>query len=638
MRSICVVSLVGVLLGCTGPALAQPPAAWLDAREVGASGSSYTTTAVTAAGSNQVTVQDPGDFRPGQGVMISRCNVHVSHAQGSWVVYVFDVDGTDPPTFRWTDDLGRTWKGAHTPVTGDWQALDHGLEVRFKPFAWNDRYSAVIAWRDQLITTIESIDGKVLTLKAPANRTAADAVVRHNDGVALQAGIDRAIAEKRNLFIQPGRYRIAKTLVAADAGGLTVQGANAVDTVIDIGEGEGPCFQLRNGTEVNLRDLALTGNSGYADRDQCGWLRTEGGTALWGMYFRFSAALNVNGTEHVLVENCHARKMSGECFYSQGPGRMGTQPEPPHYTRSITYLRCSVEDCGRNAFNNNDYAENTSVLQCRVRDVGGCTWEGPGRFVHFVGNYVRNGGVVAVGNAFNRLPEFEELPSGQTIVADNTFEDGVNYGACAVRAGCGATQVVIRNNLFVNYGTHAIDISGAAGTGYLPAGQALITGNLIDLTPSPAYDQVRTGITVTGSDVTVSQNQVYVRGEVNPRTTGIRLGEPAVNLTVHDNLIRNCGTGLAVARARSTVAAVLDARTFGVTRADIPRERRRSHRYRGWYLVWLQGSAGAGRSVIEAFDPEQCTFHLTEDRAVKVGDAFEVYPPGGSNWSIHDNT
>jgi len=41
----------------------------------------------------------------------------------------------------------------------------------------------------------------VLTLKHAANRSAPDAMVRHNDTFALQAAVDRAIKEKHNVFV-----------------------------------------------------------------------------------------------------------------------------------------------------------------------------------------------------------------------------------------------------------------------------------------------------------------------------------------------------------------------------------------------------------------------------------------------------
>jgi len=52
----------------------QPSDPWLNARDYGASGSKFQTVAHSTAGSNQITVADPGDFQAGQGVMVSRCN------------------------------------------------------------------------------------------------------------------------------------------------------------------------------------------------------------------------------------------------------------------------------------------------------------------------------------------------------------------------------------------------------------------------------------------------------------------------------------------------------------------------------------------------------------------------------------
>lgn len=557
--------LIG-LLGLASWASAADADSWLNASDCGASGSQATTTAATVAGSHQITVAAVGDFRVGQGVMVSKCNIHASYAtlwgprkdcaavgplqdfvelrgydgsQGSWVCCVLDIAPSDQPAFRWTDDLGRTWNGEGTKVTYDWQPLDKGLEVRFKQItpgtkwsqqvpgrdgmqsrekefnSWSEGYSVVISYRDQLVTTIQRIEGQALTLKDAANRTVADAVVRHHDGRALQAAIERALKEKRNLHLPAGTYRISGPLKVNDAPAITIQGANAGDTVVDISEGQGACFILNNGTEVTVRNLSLIGHTGFQDRDQCNELPTQGGAALWGQYFRECAALSVHHTERVLVENCHARRMASECFGGWGRSRSGRQ-EPAQYTKSMTLLRCSVEDGGRNAFNPNDLSENFSVLHCRVRDVGGCTLECPARFSRFIG-------------------------------------------------------------------------------------------------------------------------KIYVRGTCNPRVTGIRLVEPALNLNVHNNLIRNCGTGIVADRARSTVSQVIDPQTFTAF-GRVPKERRQSHRYRGWPLVWLQDGKVVGQSVIEFFDPETLRFRLTAPAEIKVGAVFEVYPRNGANWNLHDNT
>ena len=83
---------------------------------------------------------------------------------------------------------------------------------------------------------------------------------------------------------------------------------------------------------------------------------------MWRMHMKPCNAVSIRGTEHVLIENVHASNMSCECFYAQGPGRKGPDEPKKQYTKSITYLRCVVTDCGFNAFNNNDMSESTSVL------------------------------------------------------------------------------------------------------------------------------------------------------------------------------------------------------------------------------------------------------------------------------------
>ena len=657
--------VIVVLLACAD-ATAQSLPGWLSARDCGASGSKFQTTAATTAGSNRITVADAGDFKAGQGVMVSRCNARYTGCSlwgprknyavskplkdavemrgydgsaGSWVVYVLDVDPAHPTVFRWTEDLGRTWH-AGVPITYAWQTLAGGTEVRFGKFAWQDGYTAVIVGRDQLVTTIERVEGNVLTLKDPANRTVADAVVRHNDTVALQAAVDRAILEKKNLFVPVGNYRLSGAVVVRNAAGITIEGQNAVDTVLDLSEGEGSCLHLRGGTEVTVRNFSMLGHMGFDESDKAGLLRTLGGTAVWGFYFKECNAMRIEGTQRVLVENCHGRRMSMECFYSAGPSRQGTY-EPKAYTKALTYLRCSAVDCARNGFNNNDYAENTSVLYCRIVDVGGCSWEGASRFVRFIGNYVRNSGTVAMGNMGRRDATLEVLGSGQHIVADNVFEGRTSYGGYPggfiVRATDGATQVIVRNNLFVNYNSSAIEIVPGGDDRHLPAGICTITGNIMDMTAVGDPSLKRTAIHVGVSAAIIGDNQVYTRGPCDANVTAIRLTEPAVDLIVHGNLVRNCGAGIASAAAFSLVGEVLDPTTFLAGRGRVPLERRQSHCYRGWNVAWFRGGKPDGLSGIESFDPETLRFRLDKPREMKVGDRFEVFPRS-AQWQIHDNT
>ena len=661
---------------------AGPPAdssAWLNVRDCGASGSEFETTATTTDGSKQITVANVGDFQVGQGAMVSRCNIRYMPTQlwgtgqayyntkkvensvemrgydgtaGSWLTFVLDI-APGKREFRWTDDLGRNWHPA-VPITNDWQPLSGGVEVRLNERDWESGYVIAFGARDQLVTTIEKIGANVLTLKDPVNRSVKDAVVRHCDDAAIRAAVDRAIKEKRNVFVPIGHYRLAHGIPVRNADAITIEGASAVDTVLDISDGEGSCFSLSDGTEVTLRNFRMVGFMGFDEADRAGNLNTRGAAAIWGMSFKPCNAVSIGGTERVLVENCHASRMSVECFVSGGPSR-GTVKPGRHYSQAITYLRCSATDCARNGFNDVMCGtENTSVLYCRIVDVGGCSWEGASRFVKFIGNYVRNSGPVAIGNLgpANRDKTYPDLGAGQHIVADNVFEGGVSYGGRAggnaICTSVGSTQVIVRNNLFINFNSSGVTASGATDSTHYPAANTTIMGNIFDLTCVGQKPVRRTAVDVSSNDAIVSGNQIYVRGQCDPMVTGIRLHEPALNVNVHDNLIRNCGQGILTERGQAQIAEVVDDRTF--LRAEsppgLPLERVRPWQCSGWTIAWLTGNKPTATSIIESFDPETLRFRLREPHErreslaraqMKAGDRFDVIAPS-LNWHIHDNT
>ncbi|MFA5190728.1 MAG: hypothetical protein WC740_08380 [Verrucomicrobiia bacterium] len=642
---------------------------WINARDLGASGSKFETTAKTTDGSKQITVANVGDFKVGQGVMVSKCNIRYTPTQlwgtgepyrnrkpvensvevrgydgsaGSWVIYIIDIEASASPAFRWTDDLGRTWH-PKVPITHDWQPLGGGVEVKLNKRDWESGYVIAFGARDQLVSRIEKIEGNVLTLTDAANRTVKDAVIRHNDTFALQAAVDQALKEKRGVHVPVGHYRLAHSIRVRNAAALTIEGASAVDTLLDISEGEGACFTLASGTEVNIRNFRMTGFMGFDDRDKAGYIRTRGSTYIWGFGLKHCNAITIGGTERVLVENCHASRMSGECFVSGGPSR-GTVRPGQSYSRWITYLRCSVTDSARNAFNDVMCGtENTSVLQCRIVDVGGCSWEGASRFVKFIGNYVRNGGTVAMGNLgpANRDHTYPDLGAGQHIIADNVFESITPYGGCAIRSAVGATQVIIRDNLFVNFGSSAVEASGATDPLHYASGNTIISGNIFDMTCVGPKPVSRTAINISANDTIVSGNQVYVRGAADPLVTAIRLREPALNVNVHGNLIRNCGVGMVAERGEAWVGEVMDDRTFtrSYSPPGLPQERICPRMCVGWHLAWLdkKSKPTGATSVIESFDPETLRFKLREPHSMKPGDRFDVIVPS-ANWNLHNNT
>jgi len=618
--------ILALLLAFASTTYAQPDAdRWINVRDVGASGSDSETIATTTEGSAEIVVADVGDFQVGQGVMVSRSFVRYVDAQvwgptigkrheltpeeaelrgydgasGSWDIFVIEISAGTPATFRWTNDLGLNWNDGGE-VTGDWQPLAGGTEIKLNQRDWEVAHLITFSARDQLLSVIEKI-------------------------------------ERQNVYIPIGHYMISTTLDLIKPATIVVQGESALDTIIDISEGTGACVKMRDGDEVTLRNLRFVGNSGVDLRKQMGYMPTRTSQQLWGFYLKHCSAVGISNTRRVLCDNCHATNMSAEAFYSAGRSRR-VDAEPEQYTREITYYRCSVEDCSRNAFNNNDLAENTSVLYCRIRDVGGCTWEGASRFVRFIGNYARNAGTVAMGNIRSRADYLEDLGTGQHIIADNVFETGMIYGGCAVRLSSGGVQTIVRNNIFVNYGTSAIEISGQGPATSLPSRYGLITGNVMDMTDVEGQDKPRFAIAVSAPDVIVSDNQIFVRGEPDANVTAIKLLEPMVNLKVHDNQITGCGTGISLKRATSTVGEVVDDRNFTVRGGSIPMERRLSHRYQGWGLAWLAGGAPVPGGTIEDFDPDALQYTLTEPAEIKQGASFQVYPTIGADWTISDNT
>jgi hypothetical protein len=274
-----------------------------------------------------------------------------------------------------------------------------------------------------------------------------------------------------------------------------------------------------------------------------------------------------------------------------------------------------------------------------------------------------------MGNIRSRAEHFEQLGSGQHIVADNVFEGRTCYnnrpGGYIVRATDGATQVIVRNNLFVNYNSCGIEVIPGGDERSLPTSNCTITGNIMDMTAIGEPSRRRIAIHVGASDAIVSDNQIYTRGVIernadtpvrdgampkdsadrsvrvtpvcDTNLTAIRLTEPAINLIVHDNLVRNCGTGIVSDTAYSYVGEIVDPTTFKAGRGIIPMERRLSHRYRGWNVAWFRGTKPDGFSVVESFDPETFHFKLKQPHAMKVGDKFEVFAPS-ANWNLHDNT
>jgi len=642
---------------------------WVNARDHRASGSEFATHGTIKAGSKKLTVVDVGDFAVGQGVVVYGGDVRVEDARiydpgqitahrpirdeieirgfdakdAKARTFALEVESERPLTFRWSNDYANNWKTS-VRVTGDWQKLSDGVEVRFKRSGWKPAHLVVFHVRTDLISEVAAIDGKTLTLKHAATISAAGATVRHHDREALVRALRTALETKQNLFIPSGRYLLSPLgLGLPKDASIRIEGANPETTILDISEGKYHVLRLAGTKNVTVANLGMVGNSGWR-KWPLSFTRINGGN-FWTCNLRPTRAMHIgDGAEHTLIENVHASKMSGECFYAHGKYREGAESEPDRYQKSLTFSRCRVTDVLFNAFNNNDFGENTSILNCRV-DGASNFWEGPSRFIRVLGNHVRNCDHYGTfGNHLRRSAHLNELGVGQTIIANNVFEGlEASDDPAYAHKGTGptvfapSTQVIIRDNHFVNFSSGAALRLGYNRNPGFPAGRIIASGNTIDLTAVPGRTvNNRVGIIIGTSDVTVSDNQIFVRNGSNFRTSGIRIEGKATNLNIHDNFIRNCSSGINIEPA---TAAVQKAIGPGVFLADsrIDKVRPSSHRYRGWGIHWLSGNNKGKQTTFAEFDTETLTFKLTEPLTVSPGDRF-AYFPRQANWMIHHNT
>jgi hypothetical protein len=540
-------------------------------------------------------------------------------------------------------------------VSREWFKLTDGVEARFRKFDWQPGQSVAFHARNRLVATVKGIRGKSLVLSERATIDASDAIVRHHDQKALQGALDRAIVEKKGLFIPSGRFRLSTGLWMRNSS-VRIEGASREETTLDISEEHTAVFWIAGGREVTIRNLGMLGHTGFLELPAHNSFTSNTGYAFWPtanqqMEIKGCAAANFVGTEHLLFEDLKVSRMASEAFYSHGADRYGKPPyiQSPHegmpelhkqYTKSCVFHRCHVSDCGFNAFNNNDHAENTSILHCHVERVTNFC-ENASRFTRIIGNYCLDGCATSVHGGSIEDPH--KVGPTQAIIADNVFEGETFLGGISV--GNSATQVIISNNIFNGFSKEcAIMILGGK--------RVIVTGNHIDMTRiGDNPDNARCAITVEASNVSIADNQIYARGERSGKVTGIHVADHAVNVNIHDNLIENCHCGFRTGarvyvqqgeegnfefhHTESEVVEKLGSCAFRDKSLPLPCDTIMP--YHAWTLRWLTGANIGKTSVIESYDPKNRAISLKEDIAMSVGDKFALYPRN-ANWHIHHNT
>ncbi len=408
--------------------------------------------------------------------------------------------------------------------------------------------------RNRLLARIREIRGNTLILDRTANRSCHASSVKHCDQFALQAALDAAVAEKKVLRIPPGRFRLTDGLRIQHASAC-IEGADREHTILDVSEAHTACFWIAGGKSVTIRNLSMTGHTGFLELPATSAFRTLGNRNFWPtanqqMEVYGCAAVNAVSTEYMLFEDLNVTRMASEAFYLHGSDRSGGTPLiqsqqagipglNAQYQRNCIFRNCRVTDCGFNAFNNNDAGENTWIVNCFADNVGNFC-ESAGYMLKIIGCYARNGAAVTLVPpprtdlpASARQGKTVEIPS-QAVIMGNVFEGGFFLGGMLVSGN----EAVIADNVFTGYSKEAaVVLSGSS---------LVFKGNIVDLTNEPdTPDNTREGIEVKGNDIILADNQIVCRSlDPDRKTTAILIGDSVRNVIVHDNILRNCAYGI----------------------------------------------------------------------------------------------
>lgn len=669
--------------------------AYLNAASFGASGSSFTTKGEMKKDSSILLLEEEGDFTEGSYLTFDGGFFHVYgtltqtgapylaqnqqpltneiEVQGLddtlfQQTFVLHFHGDDTYSFLTADPKYQTfdnpeasvtrfwkWEKEKVSINDSWQELTDGVKIRFQNKKWEKGAILSLHVTNRLTAKILKKEGKTLTLDQKANKNMNGGKVKHFDQFPLQNCVDQAIRENKNVFIPPGHYNLRDGITIKDAS-ITVRGAGRENTLLDISDAHTSCFWVGGGREFILKDLAITGSTGYDELPCCRPFMTDAGYGYWPtanqqMECRGSSAFNLVGTEFVLCENIAVSRMSSEALYLHGSDRGGRKPfiQKQHegmssidkqYTKQCIFRRCRVFDCGFNAFNNNDFAENTIIEFCHVENVGNFC-ENASRFTRVIGNYVYNAHTLTFCSI--RSPrEFTFL--SQAIVADNIFEGGKQNRGLGI---CG-DEVIISNNTFSGFSkSTALDVS---------ANKIVLSGNIIDLTQdSYCPDHWRDGMQLTGNNIIAADNHIGMRSpKGKEKTVGIAITECSRNLMIHNNIFQSCSVGI-LSGTRMTKRVYEDDPTSsswdrpyedltvkieekgdnGVIRASIPEYLLTARNLTGSWLLVDEENKEVPIEDLHLTGSVSVEFSIKEGK-ILPGNSYRIYPET-LNWKIHDN-
>ena len=546
----------------------------INAFDYGASGSEYSTVGTVQSGDTRISVQNIGDFRVGQSIYADGCFYHTNgviyndkepyYARNQRPLQdEIEIEGLEPnvshqvflihfyseKSYSWMSVTQKyqtkittwpgfhhpwVWQGQNLPVNGDWQELCDGVKFRFRKMDWKKGETISFHVSHGRVVKILAIANSEMTIGVPADISCDHIRIRHHDNEALQNALDAAVQQKKRLFIPAGRYYLDQGLWLKHASAV-IEGESRNSTILDVSEAHTACFWIAGGKNVAIRNLCMNGHCGFMKMPQCAW-QTATGFAFWPlanqqMEVNGCSAINAVSTEHLLFEDLDIMHMASEAIYLHGSDRNGDPPyiQAPHegiegldkqYQKTCVIHRCNGYDCTFNLFNNNDFAEDTLISECRAENVGNFCENGA-KFCRYTNNHIIN------GNCFSICGK------GNAIISGNIIESG-SVG-CGISISAGFT--IVENNI-IRHCSKECPIKIRSND------PVIFRGNIIDMTLQQGNpDHLREGALIAGQNVIFSDN-VLIGNNSKMEDSGILISGKAKRVNIYNNTISGFQNGI----------------------------------------------------------------------------------------------
>lgn len=368
--------------------------------------------------------------------------------------------------------------------------------------------------RRTFLTSAAALAGTI----AVAPRTMAKA----NPIKDLQGAIDKAIQAEGTLLLPAGNYM---------ADGVTINGrlslAGVPGATLITAAGHGPALIIQDTDDVTITGIGFTGGTAESEPQALVTAKNAGRLRIAGCAFRDS---DLSG---IRLEGCSG-EISGNFLTALGDAAIFALD-----SRGLTLAENHVEQIRNNGilvWTSEKREDGTIVSGNHIQQItaaaGGSGQNGNGI------NVFRAGNVMVSGNRVHdcAFSAIRNNSGANGIISGNSIS---RTGEVAIYVEFGFEGAVIANNMIEDVAF------GISVTNFNEGGRlAVVSGNVVRNCKGGASEGVTAGVGIAAeADTTISGNTIE-----NARDTGLSLGWGPYcrDLSAAGNLIRDCGTGIAV--------------------------------------------------------------------------------------------